>query len=184
MPTAFTHPAVPIAVAFGIGRNVISRPLLAAGMAASVLPDLDVIAFRIGIPYAAEFGHRGFSHSLAFACNVAAAGGLLSLWSGSTFQKSFWFLFIAIASHSILDACTTGGLGIALLWPWSSERYFAPLQFIQVSPIGISRFFSQKGAAVLRSELVSIWLPCMGMAAMIAVSRRLTRQHQCTELEN
>ena len=38
------------------------------------LPDADVIGFRFGISYADAFGHRGFSHSLAFALLMGCAG--------------------------------------------------------------------------------------------------------------
>jgi inner membrane protein len=172
MPTVFTHPAVPLALAAGLGRSAVSGRLLAAGVAACALPDLDVAAFRLGIPYAAEFGHRGFSHSLAFALFAAIAGACLFRWLNSTFQRSFWFIFIAGVSHSVLDALTNGGLGIAFLWPWSNERYFAPFQVIQVSPLEISRFFSPRGAAVLWSEFLWVWLPCMGIAAIMVVVRR------------
>jgi inner membrane protein len=48
VPTILTHPAVPLAMAFGLGREVVSRRLLGAGVVASVLPDLDVVAFRLG----------------------------------------------------------------------------------------------------------------------------------------
>lgn len=67
MPPVFTHPAVPLAIGVGLGRGAVSGRLLACGVIGSVLPDLDVLAFRFGIPYAAEFGHRGVSHSLALA---------------------------------------------------------------------------------------------------------------------
>lgn len=177
MPTILTHPAVPLALALGLGRNTVSHRLLFAGIAASVLPDLDVIAFRIGVPYAAEFGHRGFSHSLTCALFVAVTGALLFRWLGTTFQRSFLFLFVAVASHSILDACTNGGLGIAFLWPWTHERYFAPVQFIQVSPLSISRFLSIKGVAVLQSEFLWVWFPFLGIAAAMAFSRRLAQSN-------
>src|SRR5262249_26810128 len=47
----------------------------------SCLPDLDVIAFRLGIPYHAPFGHRGAVHSLAFAvsCGIALAAALRAM---------------------------------------------------------------------------------------------------------
>ena len=45
----------------------------------SMLPDLDVIAFRLGIPYAAPFGHRGASHSLCAALLVGAMAGIAAL---------------------------------------------------------------------------------------------------------
>jgi membrane-bound metal-dependent hydrolase YbcI (DUF457 family) len=35
--------------------------------ALSLAPDLDVIAFRFGIPYSAPFGHRGAAHSILVA---------------------------------------------------------------------------------------------------------------------
>lgn len=58
-----------------------------------------------------------------------------------------------MVSHGLLDTLTTGGKGVALLWPFSDERFFAPLQFIRVSPIGVGRFLSERGLAVLLSEL-------------------------------
>jgi inner membrane protein len=50
MPTLFSHPAVPLALRFGLGREAVSRELLVSGMATSILPDLDVVAFSLGIP--------------------------------------------------------------------------------------------------------------------------------------
>ena len=48
MPTAFTHPAIPLALGLGLGRAAVPGRLLAAGALASALPDLDVLAFRFG----------------------------------------------------------------------------------------------------------------------------------------
>lgn len=172
MPTVLTHPAVPIALALGLGRKLVSKRLLFAGVVASAAPDLDVVAFRLGIPYAAEFGHRGFSHSVLFAFMLALAGACLCRWLNSTFRRSFLFLFVATVSHGILDAFTNGGLGVAFLWPWSGERFFAPAQVIEVAPLGLSRFLSAKGAAVLRSEFLWVWLPFIGGAVILAASRR------------
>jgi inner membrane protein len=54
MPAIFSPPAVPLALGFGLGKEIVSRRLLLAGVAASILPDLDVIAFVFGIPYGAS----------------------------------------------------------------------------------------------------------------------------------
>jgi inner membrane protein len=176
VPTIFTHAVVPLALGAGLGSQVISRRLMLAGMAAAILPDLDVIAFHFGIPYGSEYGHRGFSHSLA----AAAILGLALAWAHRTLKtgcgRAFLFLFFAAASHGVLDAFTNGGSGIALLWPFSPERFFAPVTPIEVSPIGLSRFLTARGAAVFVSELLWVWLPCAMVAmAMIAVRRpRLT----------
>jgi inner membrane protein len=172
LPTILTHPAVPLAIAYGLGKGVISNRLMAAGVAAATVPDLDVLAFRLGIPYAAEFGHRGFSHSLVFALIIAIVGASLARSLFCTPKQAFGFLFIATASHGILDAFTNGGLGVAFLWPFSSERFFAPFQPIEVAPLGLSRFLSVKGLTVLWSEILWVWFPVFGIAAATVVYRR------------
>lgn len=180
MPTALTHPVVPLAIGIALGRKAIPARLVVCGAIASVLPDLDVIAFRLGIPYAAEFGHRGFSHSLLFAFLAALLGACFFRWLKAGFLLSFLFLFVAAGSHGLLDTLTNGGLGVALLWPWSEHRYFAPVQPIEVSPLGVNRFFSERGITVLKSELFWVWLPAfsssaIALATRIALARRPTR---------
>lgn len=176
MPTILTHPAVPLALACGLGREMISKRLLTAGIIASIIPDLDVLAFRLGIPYTAEWGHRGFSHSLFFALLVAVMGAALARPLLTTAARAFWFLFLATASHGMLDAFTNGGLGIAFLWPFSHERFFAPLQPIEVAPLSIARFLWERGLAVLASEIVWVWLPLLTTALVMAALRRLKRR--------
>jgi len=171
--TILTHPAVPLAVAFGLGREKISSRLLLAGVAASIIPDLDVLAFRIGIPYASVFGHRGFSHSLLFALVVAIVGAALARYLSSKPKRAFWFLFVAVASHGVLDALTNGGLGVAFLWPFSSERFFAPVQPIEVAPLRFSRFLSPRGLSVLWSEILWVWFPLLAVAVGAITTRRL-----------
>jgi inner membrane protein len=138
-----------------------------------MLPDLDVVGMRFGIAYGSEFGHRGFSHSLLFALAVALTGCVFHGFLRSNAMKVFSFLFAATASHGILDAFTNGGHGIEFLWPFSPERFFAPYQVIQVSPLGLSRFLSWQGLAVLRSEAIWVWLPCIAVGFMLLVVRRM-----------
>jgi inner membrane protein len=124
-----------------------------------MLPDLDVLAFHFGIPYSSQFGHRGFSHSILLA-GIVALLGMASLQRLEVPSKrAFCYLWISMASHGLLDTITTGGKGIALLWPFTDHRFFAPTQVIKVSPIGLSRFFSSRGLSVLASELLWVWLP-------------------------
>jgi inner membrane protein len=81
------------------------------------------------------------------------------------------YLFLATASHGLLDAMTDGGLGIALFSPLDNRRYFFPWTPIRVSPLGVGRFFSARGLAVLQSEFQWIWVP----AILLAVSAILLR---------
>ncbi|MBS0214207.1 MAG: metal-dependent hydrolase [Proteobacteria bacterium] len=165
MPSIITHAAVPLALYAAAERGRISPRLLAAGVVASMLPDIDVIAFALHIPYESAFGHRGATHSLLFAVLVAVIGALLSdRLHGNRWQAAAWVFTCAI-SHPLLDAMTSGGLGVAIAWPWSEARWFAPWRPILVSPIGAG-FFSARGMATLVSELHWVWLPLFGGVAL------------------
>jgi inner membrane protein len=80
-----------------------------------------------------------------------------------------------MGSHSVLDALTNGGLGVALLAPFDSTRYFFPVRPIQVWPIGVGRFSSERCLAALRSELVWVSLPFTLLAALAFDVRRRHR---------
>jgi inner membrane protein len=172
MPTVMTHAIVPLAIAAAAGRGRISPRLAMAGAALAMLPDADVVGFRLGIDYADTWGHRGATHAIAFAMLVA--GAISVLWREARSLGAFAFLSLAMASHGLLDALTNGGLGPALFWPFSDARVFAPITPIRVSPIGAG-FFSARGAATMLSELQLIWLPCCALAAAGVLARRITR---------
>ena len=171
MPTVLTHPAVPLAIAAALGQKVIDPRLLTVGIVASIVPDLDVIAFLLGIAYSDIAGHRGITHSLAFAVGLGLVAIAASRFLRSSRSVAFWFVTICTASHGLLDMFTNGGLGIALLWPITDERYFFPARVIEVSPLSIRRIFSEAGLRVLGSELLWVWLPAI-MVAVIAYARR------------
>lgn len=159
MSTIMSHAAVPIALSAWFPAGSLSKAAVVAGAACSMVPDLDVIGFAFGIRYGSLFGHRGITHSIFFA---ALLGGVVALtWpTGDTARwPLFLFIFLSTLSHPVIDAFTDGGHGVALLAPFSSERYFFPWRPIAVPPIGIRPFFSAWGWWVLKSELRWIWLP-------------------------
>ena len=152
MPTIMTHAVVGAAIArFGGGT-----PLVVASAFCAMLPDADVAGFALGIGYGEMLGHRGLSHSIAFA---AAAGAVAYAAAGRSWRTALT-IALATASHGVLDALTNGGRGVAFLAPFSAERFFFPWTPIQVSPIGLG-FFSARGASVFVSELLWVWLPCI-----------------------
>lgn len=134
----------------------VGRPSFAAvafWSALAFLPDVDTIGFSLGVPYEAEWGHRGATHSLAFALAIGVAVGLCArlfrrpaVWLGA-------MAGVVVASHPLLDILTNGGLGCALFWPFDDTRYFAPWRPIPVAPIGLA-FFSPFGLAVAIWEAV------------------------------
>ena len=165
MPSIITHAAVPLAMYYAADQGRISPRLLAAGVVAAILPDLDVVAFALGIPYQHALGHRGASHSLIFAVALALMGALLHRPLRSQPLQAAAWLLVCASSHALLDAMTSGGLGVALLWPWQEQRYFAPWRPILVSPFA-NGFFSARGMATLLSELRWVWLPLFAGATL------------------
>jgi len=121
--------------------------------ALSLAPDLDVIAFRFGIPYPAPFGHRGAAHSILAALVLASVAAFATPLTAEGWTRSrLWLLCAVVAvSHGLLDTLTDGGLGIALFWPFSNRRYFAPWTPIPVAPIG-ARMFTPRGVRVVVIE--------------------------------
>ncbi|WP_022822821.1 metal-dependent hydrolase [Hymenobacter norwichensis] len=133
--------------------------------ACAFLPDADVIGFKFHIAYASSWGHRGLTHSVLAAAVVASViTGLAGLRRSNAMPpvaRLWTLLFLATASHGVLDAMTTGGLGVAFFSPFDQQRYFFSLRPIQVSPIGIRNFLGEKGVRVLGSEALWVGLPCL-----------------------
>lgn len=179
MPTILTHALVPLAVGICINACLHHKPisprLIGAGMLAAILPDADVVAFKFGIAYLDQFGHRGASHSLVFALLL----GLLLAIAAPFFRSSrVWvvgFIGLAASSHGLLDMCTNGGEGVALFWPFVHERLFFPWQVIEVSPIGLRRIFSARAITVLISEMLWVWLPLLMLTSCILYSQNLRK---------
>ncbi|MDM7923947.1 MAG: metal-dependent hydrolase, partial [Pyrinomonadaceae bacterium] len=146
--------------------------LVAAGVAASIIPDLDVIAFRLGVAYSSDYGHRGFTHSLAFAVVLGVIAALIAPALRSKRLTSFLFVTISAASHGLIDMLTSGGLGVALLWPYASDRMFFPMSWrvIAVSPLNLWEFLGMRGWRVIGSELLWVWLPAAITFLVIAAA--------------
>lgn len=175
MASLVSHPAVPLALSIALGPEAMPPGLTATACVASVLPDVDSLGFAAGIPYGHPLGHRGFTHSLAFALLIALASMALAKRLGTSPITAFLVIFASAASHGFLDAMTTGGLGVAFFSPISNARYFLPWRVIPVSPIDISRFVSARGLQILKAEFVWIWLPAALLAAAGLAVRKLTR---------
>jgi len=171
MASAPTHVMATGALAAFFYRPRVPWHLWLLGAAVAVAPDLDVIGFRLGIAYSDLLGHRGLTHSLPFA---AVVSGLLTLsvyrsGAGPLTRAQVWFfLFLAMALHGVLDAFTNGGLGIAFFSPFSARRYFFPIRPLEVSPLSIRRFLTGRGLAILASEVRWVWIPAILLAASVS----------------
>lgn len=164
MASAFTHAFVGTIIGKVLkdGQKMPARFWVGLAVCAA-LPDADVLAFRLGIPYDSPWGHRGFTHSLFFAALLAWPALEILRLGAKRFSRPWWVIwacfFLATASHGFLDAMTNGGMGIAFFWPFSNARYFLPWRPILVSPIGVTRFWGQRAVLILESEFLWVWLP-------------------------
>ena len=174
MASLISHAVAALGIGVAFYKPSLPKHAWILGAACSTLPDMDVIGFRFGVHYEDFWGHRGFTHSLLFAAVLAALAVLVAFRStASGERRPLWFyLFLATASHGLLDAMTNGGLGVGFFSPFDTTRYFLPWRPILVSPIGLTRFFSSRGLEVLRSELLWIWLPAALLTSLIFLRRR------------
>ena len=178
MASAFGHAFAAIALGTSVSKTYRSTKFWILAIICSTLPDADVIGFSFGIPYESFWGHRGFSHSLLAALLI---GMIITIIFYSTIILSkkgillILFFTLATASHAVLDAMTTGGLGIAFFSPWDDTRHFFKWRPIQVSPIGIENFFSKWGLRVIMSELIYIFIPGTIYIITLYIIRKLKK---------
>ncbi len=159
MPTTLTHALVGVGLAEVFATRPMPPAFYVLSAALSLAPDLDVVAFRFGIPYGSRFGHRGLSHSLFCAALLSL---IVAALGHACFAVPWWLLagfsWMVVVVHSLLDALTDGGMGIAFFAPFDNRRYFLPWRPVRVSPIGLG-VFSRWGLRALVSEVVWIWIP-------------------------
>jgi inner membrane protein len=178
MPTIFTHAVAAAAISRTWARGRRPPRFWALSAFCAMLPDADVLGFAFGIDYGDVLGHRGLTHSLAFALCAGFAVVALAFREVETFSRRWWSLVacfcVATASHGALDALTDGGLGVAFFAPFDARRYFFPWRPIEVSPIGLG-FFSGRGVEVIASEVVWVWLPSLAFVAAVWGVRKLIK---------
>jgi len=143
--------------AYRTGQRTIWSPVAAAVFwsGLSLLPDVDVIGFRLGVRYADPWGHRGATHSFAFALAVATIVWIVAKAARLPAGRTALVALAVVASHALLDTMTDGGLGCALLYPFSNARFFAPWRPIPVAPIGPA-FLSGRGLRIAIIETIAM----------------------------
>ena len=163
MPSLISHAVVGLAAGVAVSAKHSQESLVLLCIISSTFPDIDGIAFALGIPYKSLLGHRGFFHSIPFAFLLST----IIVHIGFPHVKIFshlWFywqtIFFCISlSHSILDAMTEGGMGVAFFSPFSNKRYLLPWKPMIACPLRIEDFFSEWGKIVAKSEFLWVWLP-------------------------
>lgn len=189
MPTILTHAIAASALVRTLGtpsgrerRARLSPRLVLVGALVAMAPDLDVLGFALHEDFHSIWGHRGITHSLAFAVVL----GLVGAWIARRGRKrrelhlgyasTALLLSICAASHGLLDACTDVPVGVAFLAPFSSERWLFPWQPLLAAPIGPRGLFTERGLAVLLVEALWIWIPSALAWIVVAWRERARRR--------
>ncbi|MGO4331318.1 metal-dependent hydrolase [Cupriavidus sp. M-11] len=166
MPT-YLHCAPPLALAAALGTRRVPAGLLLAGVAASVLPDLDMLnVWYAGVRYDTVFGHRGLTHSIGFALALGLLAALAARRCGWRRGISFLFVAASAVSHPMLDLLMDRGIGAALFFPLTSQRVTLPWRPLPLSPPGLF------GAARFWLECLWIGLPLLAAGTLGASLRR------------
>lgn len=95
------------------------------GAIAGTIPDLDVFLRNMYHPIDAALVHRGFSHSIVFACLMGPALGWVMhrVYRKKYEQKTWiWLFFLGIITHPMLDIFTN--YGTEFFWPFSMRITF------------------------------------------------------------
>lgn len=182
MASAFAHAFTAYTLKNFTSNPLLNNKFLFFVIASSIVPDLDVLGFQFGVSYGDLWGHRGMTHSLIFAfCWSVFLWFIMSRSSdfkrcpfiSKTGVTAITILFLSTSSHGLLDAMTNGGLGVAFFSPFDATRYFLPWQPLQVSPIGVSAFFSSAGLRVIISELIWIGIPFLILLTLLKLKNRI-----------
>ena len=182
MATAFTHALVGSALCVAAPHRAPRRRLVPALVLLAVLPDVDVLGFGAGIPYDHWLGHRGLLHSLPFAACAGVVTAAVAFPEPRRLSRAWWgvaaLLALAAASHGALDALTDAGLGVGFWVPFHDARIFLPWRPLPTSPVGVEAFFRGRGASILATEMLRVWLPVLLLAGGGALLRHRLRRRE------
>ena len=163
MPTIFSHAVFATVTGKAFLKKPVSGWFWFLTAVCAMIPDADVLAYSFGAARGGMFSHRGFTHSIVFAILFGSFAAFIArrlLKAPFSFARLAVFFSLATLSHLLLDMLTNGGAGVALFAPFNGARFAFPWRPIEVSPIGL-RFFSDRGWAVILSEILWVWLPAL-----------------------
>lgn len=130
-------------------------------LAISILPDIDLVLPKFGIPDALTLGHRGATHSLLAALIVSALVVLVAWLTHFPPWRAALGALASIGMHALLDTLTPGP-GVAWLWPFSMQR----LPTFPILPIApLDHLFSARGLSLLVAEAI-VFLPFLLIAVL------------------
>jgi inner membrane protein len=169
MSSLFGHAMAGLAISAAYTQGRPPRRVWALATVCAVAPDLDWFTAFLPLAEDTSLAHRGLSHSILATLLLAAAVMVIGFRSQLRSSRHWACLLSAAFSHSLLDACTFGGTGVAFLLPFSEARFVCAWQPLFVSPIPLSGKLFDWLLLSLGTELVWIGIP----AALVFLAPRM-----------
>jgi inner membrane protein len=173
MPSLLGHAVAGLAITETFHRARLPRRIWVLAPMCAMAQDLDWFVSFLAYHKNHILNHRGVAHSLFGALLLAAAVLILALRRDQRSFQAWLCLTLAALSHGLMDACTSGGVGVALFMPFSDSRWACLWQPIQVAPLPLGREDLWLFLASLRSEALWIGLPALAVAAWSRLRPRL-----------
>ena len=163
MPSLLGHAVAGLAITAAFHRDKLPRRTWGLAVFCAVAPDLDWFVSLANIHRGHVLNHRGVAHSLFAAAALAAVVFLLAFRKEQRRGAVWLCLTVAAMSHGLLDACTAGGVGVALFMPFSDTRWACIWQPGHVAPLPMGREHTYTFLASLLDEARWIGLPALAV---------------------
>lgn len=171
MSSLFGHALAGLTISAAFSQGKPPRRLWLASVACAMAPDLDWFTVFLPLSDGNSLAHRGITHSLVATILITVCAMLMA-YRYRLREPNLWIcIFSATLSHSLLDALTFGGTGVAFLLPFSETRFVSLWQPIFVSPIPLSGNLLDWLLFSLSTEALWIGIP----ALLVFVAPRLRR---------
>lgn len=172
MPSTFGHAVAGLAITAVFHGEKLPRRTWAIAACCATAPDLDWFVSLLNMHRGHVLNHRGVAHSL-FAALVIATLAFFLAYRKDQRRWAVWLcLTIATLSHGLLDALTSGGVGVALFMPFSETRWACLWQPGQVAPLPLGREHTWYFLRSLWTELFWIGLPALVLVAWSRLARQ------------
>lgn len=183
MPSFFGHAAAGIALgaAFADERTLPRTWIL--GTVCALAPDLDWFTAFLRLHPGNFLAHRGITHSLLGAVLIAATVFLLGFRGEMRRPRIGAYLLLASISHGLLDACTSGRIGVAFFYPFSTSRWGCYWQPFQDAPLPFWAGLRLPFLGALLGEALWIAVPGLLLVAGIRVFQRFSGWSSLPEAE-
>jgi inner membrane protein len=173
MPSLLGHAVAGLAITHSFSRARLPRRIWILAPLCAVAPDLDWFVSFLDYHKNHILNHRGVAHSLPGALLIAAAMLLIGFPRDQRRAQVWLCLTLAALSHGLMDACTAGGVGVALFMPFSDSRWSCLWQPIHVAPLPLGREDAYLFLLSLRAEAFWIGLPALALVAWTRLRPRI-----------